>query len=69
MGPVPLGDRARAMAGREAGQTNHVGELAPGTGNDSMDEEQPVKGAREPTQELLAVRSIYGQNEMLFYLA
>ncbi len=46
--PVPLGDRARAMAGREAGHSNHVGELAPGTGNDSMDEEQPVKGRESP---------------------
>lgn len=51
MGPEPLGDRARVTAGRDAGRSKHVGELAPGTGNDVRDEEKPVKGAREPTQD------------------
>ena len=51
VGPAPSGARARVTAGRDAGRSNHVGDLAPGTGNDVMDEEQPVKGAREPTQD------------------
>ena len=35
--------RARGTAGRDAGRSKYVGELAHGTGNDVWDEEQPVK--------------------------
>ena len=38
MGPEPLGDRARVTAGKDAGRSKYVGELAHGTGNDVMDE-------------------------------
>ncbi len=38
VGPEPQGDGARVTAGRDAGRSKYVGELAPGTGNDVIDE-------------------------------